>query len=190
MDFQPLLDKWEIQHNATDLLALWNAPHRKYHTTTHLTDLVDQIQHYPDLDQIQRDMLLLTALYHDIIYDPQRNDNEEKSAALFLDAIETPAPNHWQVAYMILDTAYHKSSSPLSAIFSAMDMAIVTRPYNELLEWEKGIAYEYSFLPIEIYIEKRTAFLQQMVRDYPQNAAALTKLIAYVQTAASRVIIN
>jgi predicted metal-dependent HD superfamily phosphohydrolase len=71
-----------------------------------------------------------------------------------------------------------------------MDMAIVTRPYNELLEWEKGIAYEYSFLPIEIYIEKRTAFLQQMVRDYPQNAAALTKLIAYVQTAASRVIIN
>lgn len=185
-DFQPLLDKWEIQHTATELLALWNAPHRKYHSTSHLQDLVEQIQRHQTLTTIQREMLLLTALYHDIIYDPQQSNNEEASAEFFLGAIHDPLPYHWQIAYMVCDTAQHNPSSPLSALFNQMDMAIVTRPYEDLLEWEHGIQYEYSFLPIDTYITKRTAFLQQMVYDYPANALALTQLIDYVQSAKTR----
>jgi pantetheine-phosphate adenylyltransferase len=188
MDFQPLLDKWRIKCIDADLYKLWNAPHRAYHTTTHLADLVEQIQRHSNLTQKHREMLLLTALFHDLIYDPQCNDNEDQSASFFLDAIEDPSPDHWQIAYMILDTKQHTPSSALSALFNQMDMAIVTRPLEDLFEWEKGIAYEYSFLPINTYIEKRIAFLQQIVKLYPENAHALEALIDHVQASASRVL--
>jgi predicted metal-dependent HD superfamily phosphohydrolase len=187
--FQPLLDKWEIQHTVAELLDRWKEPHRKYHSVSHLQDLVEQIQHHRNLTTIQQEMLLLTALYHDVIYNPEANNNEEASAEFFLEAINDPLPYHWQIAFMIYDTTHHKPSSPLSALFSEMDMSIVTRPYKDLLEWEHGIQYEYSFLPIDTYIEKRTAFLQQMVFDYPANAHALTQLIVYVQSAKTRPLI-
>ena len=187
--FEPLLQKWEIQHTVAELLDRWNEPHRMYHSLSHLQDLVQQIQQCDDITTLQRDMLLLTALYHDIIYDPEANTNEEASAAFFLEASIDPLPFHWQIAYMIRDTAHHNPSSALSALFSEMDMAIVTRPYNDLLEWERGIHYEYSFLPIDVYIERRTAFLRQMAHDYPANAAALFQLISHVQNAEMRPLI-
>ena len=188
-DFQPLLDKWQIDCKATTLLRLWNAPHRAFHTTAHLDDLVRQIQRHQNLTTKRREMLLLIALFHDLVYDPQRADNELQSAEFLLDCARQLTPDIFEISYCILDTQQHAPASPFSALFCEMDMDIVTRPLEDLLEWEKGIAYEYSFLPVEEYIQKRTAFLDRMIAKYPQNAPALTELVAYVRRSASRALV-
>jgi predicted metal-dependent HD superfamily phosphohydrolase len=184
--FQRLLNKWKINNDATELLKMWNQPHRRYHGLDHLRDLVDQIQGHSNLTVKQREKLLLAALYHDLFYDPQSKTNEYQSAEALIDDAEDLTPDIYEISYIILDTEHHEPVSPLSALFSQMDMAIVTRPYEDLLEWEYGIAFEYSFLPIETYIDKRTAFLNEMVHKYPQNADTLKRLIKYVEEAKYR----
>lgn len=177
MDFQPILDKWHITTRLEDILSLWNNPLRKYHSKAHLDDLVDQIQSHSSITPKERDMLFIIALFHDCIYDPQRSDNEDQSASFFLNSVKTPTKEIIEIEQCILDTKTHKPSSHLSALFCEMDMDIVRRPLGALLEWEAGIAFEYSFLPRAEYKKRRIAFLETMVLRYPENSAALKGII-------------
>ncbi len=161
---------------------MWNASHRKYHTESHLWDLLEQIDAYPGLSQKNRDLLYLVAIFHDIIYEPRRNDNEERSAHLFLSNISESQHNDeiQHVAKMILDTKAHVATSALSAIFCTMDMSIVRAPFDKLRGWEEGIRYEYSHLKWDEYKERRIAFLKTMRVTYPENDVALKELIDHV----------
>lgn len=182
MNIQTLLDDYHIRIKIEDVLELWNASHRAYHTETHLRDLLEQINAYPNLLKKDQDILSLAAVFHDIIYEPQRSDNEERSAQFLLDHASKPCkPEIHQVVQMIRDTADHVPKSPLSIIFCAMDMSIVLMPYEKLLEWEKGIRHEYSYLPLEHYKQRRIAFLNSMCAKYPDNSAELKRLIDYVR---------
>lgn len=185
IDFQPLLDTWNIKWNAKELLAMWNEPHRAYHTDSHLNDLVRQIAECNEVNEHEREMLYLAALFHDIVYDPWRSDNEIRSVHLFLErAPDTDDIRH--IAQIIADTRTHRPTSTLSAIFCRMDMSVVLGPWEELIAWEVGIAFEYSFLPKDEYRKKRLDFLRQMVRVYPQNAKNLQKLVNAVQGTTAR----
>jgi pantetheine-phosphate adenylyltransferase len=179
---QILLDRYMIQLQMTDVLKLWNASHRKFHTESHLRDLLEQIDAYPEISQKDHDILSLSAIFHDIVYDPRRLDNEERSAQLFLShVLESQHSTEIQhVVQIILDTKDHVPTSTLSAIFGSMDMSIVRAPYAKLREWEEGIRYEYSYLLWEDYKKRRTAFLETMCARYPENDVALKELIDYV----------
>jgi predicted metal-dependent HD superfamily phosphohydrolase len=49
--------------------------HRYYHNWSHIEDMIDNIPgNYKN-----NKTLILAILFHDIIYDPKREDNEEKS---------------------------------------------------------------------------------------------------------------
>jgi len=180
MNIQPILDKWQITTRLEDILYMWANPHRKYHAKSHLDDLVEQIQNHSPLTLKEREMLFLIAMFHDCIYDPQRSDNEEQSAAFFLKSVTNPTSDTNEIAQCILDTKTHKPSSALSALFCEMDMDIVRRPLGELLEWEAGIAHEYSFLPRAEYKKRRIAFLETMIQRYSENSAALRELIRVI----------
>lgn len=176
MNFQAILDKWNIQWDAKELLDMWNEPHRAYHTDSHLNDLVGQIAECDEVDEHEREMLYLAALFHDVVYDPWRSDNEIRSVHILLErASDTEDIRH--IAQIISDTRNHRPTSTLSAIFCQMDMSVVLGPWEELIAWEVGIAFEYSFLPKDEYRKKRLEFLREMVRVYPQNAKNLQMLI-------------
>jgi predicted metal-dependent HD superfamily phosphohydrolase len=83
MNLQPVLDRWNISMREEDILEMWNAPHRKYHSINHLKDLMQQIEK-AQVSEYERDMLQIVAIFHDIIYDPQQKNNEELSAKFFL----------------------------------------------------------------------------------------------------------
>jgi pantetheine-phosphate adenylyltransferase len=180
MDLQALLNRYAIEVTIEDVLKLWNAPHRRYHTERHLRDLLEQISAYPNLSQKDQDILMLAALFHDIIYEPRRSDNEERSAQFLLD-VSKHSPHITHVVQLIHDTKHHVPSSPLSAIFCQMDMSIVHAPYETLLEWEDGIRYEYGHLPWKDYKERRIAFLESIC-ELHENAYALKRLIQHVGT--------
>lgn len=181
IDIQALLDKWEICMSATEIIKHWSESWRKYHTVNHLNDLIHQIKNHPDLDTNQKEMLYITAIFHDIVYIPNRNDNEFNSMYLLIERSKN-ASKVKEIAKIILETIDHKASSPLSHIFLEMDMDIVKRNYDELLAWEEGIEFEYNFMPKEKYKHERIKFLEKTMTKYPKNAENLSKLITCVQS--------
>jgi predicted metal-dependent HD superfamily phosphohydrolase len=179
MNFQPLLDEFGIHLTADDLLARWREPHRKYHTLSHLDDLVEQIKRCDLLPEKERHILFLAALFHDIVYDPTRTDNEEASVQLLLQN-STPSDELQLIAQIIRDTAHHTPTEPLSKVFSEMDMAIVTRPFDDLVKWEHGIWFEYAHYSRVAYTWGRVRFLRNLIKRYPNNKKNLKKLLWHV----------
>lgn len=83
-DIRDVLQRWNIHYTWYEISKQWSETHRFYHTLEHLMDLLDQIERKYPTQSKERDMLIITALFHDIIYNPSRDDNEKKSANFFL----------------------------------------------------------------------------------------------------------
>ena len=71
MDLQQLLEKWNIKCDINTVLAMWNESHRSYHNLNHLNDLISQInENKSNFSEKEYEKLMLTAMFHDIVYDP------------------------------------------------------------------------------------------------------------------------
>ena len=179
---QELLDKWNIKLNYNILLSMWNESHRAYHNQNHLLDLINQINENKSKFESHKDYekMVLCALFHDCVYDPMRNDNEEKSAEFFVNCCQEKNQDILDIKQMILDTKTHESTTPLSEKFNQLDMNIVERDFDQLLEWENGIAFEYKAYG-EMYKMGRLQFLESLLDKYPHNTENLLKLISVVK---------
>ncbi len=152
----------------------YNEPHRYYHNSVHL----QKILHHLGKD-VSNDELFLAAVYHDAVYDPKRDDNEERSAALFA----TDAKNSGlkaelinEVKQMILDTKTHKPSSERSAKLQKADLYILTASLEEQIEHEHNIFREYQFVDFNRYREERIKILSSL-----NSGGTLNDLINYVR---------
>ena len=185
MNFNILLEKYKIKADINMLLEMWNEPHRSYHNLNHLVDLTNMINSdYANhkLNQTTTEKLLLTSLFHDIVYNPQRTDNEAKSAEFFINMCEDKKNVHiLDIKQAILDTATHTGDNYLSELFNKYDMNIVERNFESLLEWEAGIHEEYKFAG-ELYKTGRLKFVESLVDKYPLNSSNLVKLTEYIKT--------
>lgn len=180
---QELLDKWNIKLDYNILLSMWNESHRSYHNQNHLLDLIEQINENKSKFESQKDYekMVLCALFHDCVYDPMRNDNEEKSADFFMSCCQEKNQDILDIKQMILDTKTHEATTPLSEKFNQLDMSIVERDFNQLLEWENGIHEEYKAYG-DKYKMGRLQFLESLLDKYPHNTENLLKLIDWVKT--------
>ena len=182
MNLQELLNKWNIKCDVNTLLSMWNESHRAYHTLTHLNDLIDQInKDKSKYSEKEYEKLIITSLFHDCVYEPIRNDNEEKSAEFFESCCSDKNPDTQEIKQMILDTKTHESTTPLSESFNYYDMSIVERDFEKLLEWEKGISQEYSFYDKDVYKKGRLNFIESLLDKYVNNNENLLKLIEFVK---------
>jgi pantetheine-phosphate adenylyltransferase len=172
---EDLFYRWGITVRPHQVRRMWNGPGRFYHSERHLDDLLQQIAAQSNTE---RDKLTLAAIFHDIIYEPERSDNEERSA-LFLEAHCTRDVS--DIVQIIRDTATHQPSTPLSAIFNAMDMDILNRSWPELQAWEDGIYLEYSPHVGDAYKEKRLEFLRTYAQPEHPNFSNLQRLMFYVK---------
>jgi hypothetical protein len=66
---------------AENLLARWDEPQRRYHTSHHLADVLHHIDELSDC-ALDLPAVQLAAWFHDAVYRPDRSENEERSAAL------------------------------------------------------------------------------------------------------------
>jgi predicted metal-dependent HD superfamily phosphohydrolase len=182
MDLQQLLNKWNIKCDVNTLLSMWNESHRHYHNLNHLNDLLDMInENQSKYSQKEYEKLILTALFHDCVYDPMRNDNEEKSAEFFIECVADKSNlDLLEVKQMILDTKTHQPNTKLSESFINYDMNIVERGFEDLLQWENGIREEYKAYGKE-YKEGRLKFLESLLDKYPNNTENLLKLVDWVK---------
>lgn len=181
---QSLLDKYGINADINGLLEKWCEPHRFYHNISHLDDLLQQITtsfRSGDINEQQKEQLELTAIFHDIVYDAARRDNEEQSAQYFLglcsNADDVVVKD---VHTAILDTQTHNDSTPLATLFNRYDLSVVEQDFNGLLQWENGIYNEYKVFGDIAYKLGRLQFLETLPPRYPQNKNNLEQLIAWV----------
>ena len=183
MDLQQLLEKWNIKCDINTVLAMWNEAHRSYHNLNHLNDLISQInENKSNFSEKEYEKLILTAIFHDIVYDPSSSTNEEDSANFLMEcSVDKNNIDILDVEKMILDTKTHKSTTNLSESFNNYDMNIVERDFDQLLEWEKGISEEFSVYTKEQYKEGRLKFLESLLDKYPNNTENLLQLIDFVK---------
>lgn len=156
----------------------YNEPHRFYHNFDHIIFMVESVieQEKQLNEKILTTDLLFAILYHDIVYDPKRNDNEEKSAELF----KKYKPNYdgsllsKNIYNAILETKNHKPTSDLSRKLTMLDLEVLYQDFNIFSEYEDKIFKEYQFVDYKTYVEKRVEILKgfdvdSVFIDYVRN---------------------
>ena len=193
-----LINKYGIDISEQEVIKRYSEPQRHFHTTKHLNDVLGQIFNKYDKsfdDPFSNPMIsdddlvsmIIAGVFHDIVYDPQRKDNEEKSVEMlkYYCGPKSKYPlsmEMWNKAEeIILATKSHDKIHELISIFNNIDCSILDRSYPELLEWENQIYKEYEFAGWEQYKERRIKFLKLSLPDHPKNSDNLKKLIEFVE---------
>jgi predicted metal-dependent HD superfamily phosphohydrolase len=113
------------------LIAAWSEPHRRYHDLAHLAavlGLVGQLAEAAD----DPDAVRLAAWYHDVVYDPERSDNEQVSAARARAGLRGLVTGERldEVERLVLLTAGHdpEPGDANGAVLSDADLAVLAAP--------------------------------------------------------------
>ncbi|HYG15315.1 MAG TPA: adenylyltransferase/cytidyltransferase family protein [Bacteroidia bacterium] len=156
------------------VLEKYSESHRHYHTLEHIIELLKITK---NSGRLSSDILFLTAVFHDIIYDPRRQDNEEQSAAFFRSVWKGDEATGKAVEGIILETKTHKGSTEESAFFQAADLYIFDRPLEEQITHERQVFREYAFVDWKDYREGRL----KLLKTFNQNGKT-EGLMAYVRS--------
>lgn len=120
--------------------------------------------------------MMAATLFHDIVYDPARSDNEEQSLAVFLSiasmiAPETPLDADL-VSSMILATKSHHFRAGDAArdqainILLKADLSILWHPDPQVYAWyARGVRQEYAFVPEDQFRTARARILTRLRDD-------------------------
>lgn len=160
---------------ADELALRWSERQRVWHGTGHLLELLARFEKETDVEA--REVLLLAAVYHDVLYDPTRADNEEASAALLLaHAADAGHPVVRRAAEIIVASKW--SEPPGDALtwkFWEADCRPLAAdfPLAERLAYERAVFREYQFAPWPVYREKRAEFLRTWAARFPQQQAGV-----------------
>jgi predicted metal-dependent HD superfamily phosphohydrolase len=85
-EIEEVLKKYNVHITYEDLNKIYLDSSRYYHSTYHINHLLYLIfknYEYKNIIEKEKDILLLAALFHDIVYIPGRKDNEAKSSERF-----------------------------------------------------------------------------------------------------------
>jgi len=157
----------------TKLQTVYSQPQRFYHNIKHigncLVDL-DSAKHLTD----RLDLVELAIWYHDVIYDTQAKDNEEKSAQLAYDVCMTaklPEELAKEAAALILATKHRGVPDGMNArILVDVDLSILGKQVQEFDEYEKNIRKEYSWVSEDQFKQGRSNILQMFLHRAKKDA--------------------
>ncbi len=169
--FVELLSKHTDNNHLTNDLWLeielhYSSKERYYHTMQHLDNLLVQ------LTEIKSEIkcwetILFALYYHDIIYDPQNSDNEEKSAELAgkrMRQIAVPLTTITLCAKLILDTKSHLFSTDSDTnYFTDADLSILGQNNETYALYASNVRREYSMFPDSVYNPGRKSVLKHFL---------------------------
>ncbi|MNI28294.1 hypothetical protein D3C87_427050 [compost metagenome] len=144
----------------------YTAKQRHYHTLTHLQSLLKQLLEIKD-KIANWDPILFTLYYHDIIYDAQKGDNEEKSAELAeIRMKQLSVPDQFIIICksQILATKNHLSDHDSDTnYFTDADLSILGQALEDYTIYYQNIRKEYAVYPDLIYKSGREKVLQHFL---------------------------
>jgi predicted metal-dependent HD superfamily phosphohydrolase len=148
------------------VVAAWSEPHRRYHDLAHLAavlGIVGELAQSAD----DPDVVRLAAWYHDVVYDPQRTDNERVSAQRARAGLRglVDEPRIAEVERLVLLTAGHDPApdDANGAVLCDADLAVLASPPEAYAAYASAVREEYGHLSDEVFAAGRAAVLEQLL---------------------------
>lgn len=149
------------------LLRHWARWPRAYHDLSHLHACLNHLEALQAAEpnaMAEPHTAALAIWFHDAIYWPWKNNNEERSAqwaSRFLTAQKLDPATVSRVHRYILDTRHQPGNLTGDARWVVdIDLAILGQSEAVYREFERGVRREYRFVPWARYVVGRTAVLQ------------------------------
>lgn len=163
-----------------DLLERYEQPHRKYHTSVHLSEMLTALKTlYKRHHTATPRAVLLAAWFHDAVYEANPGDDEAASADLARTALTPLASTGFltnrevtAIAHLIELTASHQladgteeyTSGALTradaAFFLDADLAILAADSPRYTRYVAGVRAEYAHYTPDAFTRGRAAILQ------------------------------
>jgi predicted metal-dependent HD superfamily phosphohydrolase len=168
-----LVERWtalagpQTRHIGTELDKRYGEPHRRYHTREHLTavlDLVDELA----ADAADPGAVRLAAWFHDAVYDPERADNEERSARLaarMLADTDLPAETVGEVVRLVELTVTHapEPGDRNGQVLCDADLAVLGADPDRYAAYAAAVREEYAFVPEDLFRAGRAEVLNSLL---------------------------
>jgi predicted metal-dependent HD superfamily phosphohydrolase len=158
-----------VARTGAELLARWEEPSRRYHTTTHLMEMfgaLEELEEAREINDRQCSVARLAAWFHDAVYDPAAasGSNEAESALLARDTLQSLSFDREDIdaiQRLIRLTARHDAdaSELLDAAFHDADLWILSAPRARFDGYCDQVREEYAFVPDAQYRNGRAAIL-------------------------------
>ena len=149
-----------------ETVRAYGEPHRRYHTLEHVAALLELLDRHGDGAQ-DREALTLAILFHDIVYDPARHDNEPASASLATDRLTSlafPRDLTAKVAHFILATRHDQPAAAVGeadlALLLDLDLSVLAAAPEAYRAYAQAVRSEYAFVPDQLYRPGRRRVLQ------------------------------
>jgi predicted metal-dependent HD superfamily phosphohydrolase len=173
---QPVRRAWEFLWESSDpartraafdeLVRAYCEPRRHYHNLRHVAECLREFEPIR-LTCRQPDAVAAALLYHDVVYDPTRDDNEERSADVAADVMRAAGrPELWIEAVRGLILATRHAERPLThdaAIVVDIDLSILGQPPGRFDEYERAIRLEYAHVPDAAFAAGRGQVLRRFL---------------------------
>lgn len=159
-----------------EVCAAYNQAHRCYHNITHLVDCLTLMESYEVLAERPQEVEF-ALWFHDAVYRPTSNDNEQRSAEWAQQVLRTVEADEavvQRIYHMIMATKDHLADTPDGQLVCGIDLAILgTTP--ELFErYEHRVRQEYVWVPGFIFRHNRKRFIKGMLE---RKAIFQTKML-------------
>lgn len=153
------------------LVAAYAAPHRGYHDTRHLTEVLDHLDtllEQPEAAGVDREAVVLAAWFHDAVH-AGRPDDEERSAALArgtLTASDVPLELVDEVVRLVRVTRDHRPEpgDPAGQVLCDADLAILASAEQRYEEYLAGVRREYAHLDEPTFRAGRARVLRALLK--------------------------
>ncbi len=144
----------------------YRSPGRHYHNLDHVAAVLRTVH---DLWEAPPPALRLATWFHDVAYETQRADNEERSAELaraLLGDLSVAGPIVDETARLILLTRTHQTTDDDRAgqVLLDADLAILGANEAEYARYARAIRQEYAWVADEAYRAGRRRVLEGFLR--------------------------
>ena len=170
----PGADLIDVESRVDQLMARWSEPHRKYHTTVHLAEVLaagEQLRHAGELTRHDLPLFHLAAWFHDAVYDVHSPGNEAGSASLahrWLTDLGVPPRDVAEVETLITLTTMHhvEDLTSLRAAFHDADLWILSAPTPRYAAYRLQVREEFAHVPDSHFAMGRAA----VIRPFAERA--------------------
>jgi predicted metal-dependent HD superfamily phosphohydrolase len=139
---------------------------RAYHNLGHIADCLREAE-TQILEPKSQAILSLALIYHDLVYNVNRKDNELASAKIAVEALaqlSIPESETSQIHAAIVATD-HKSlvSDPLSQLVCDIDLSTLAVPEADFRANSEAIRIEYRAIPDELFYPGRKRIMEKFL---------------------------
>lgn len=156
-DNQELIaSSWETLHQH------YSETHRAYHNLQHIHNMLQEADKY-EAKISDKEVILFSIWFHDIIYDPMSKENERQSAELAKQILRQTSlsPTRIEAVYQkILLTIKHQADEHAhldDRLLIDFDLEILSKDWPDYQEYTQQVRREYSIYPDLLFKKGRKA---------------------------------